>query len=176
MTAYLQRLSYWLVVALFLACQTTPKDTTPRKVEILFLGHDSEHHNSEEYLPYLATALTKKGINFTYSADPNDLNKENLAHYDGVALYANHDSITSSQEQALLSFVKNGKGFIPIHCASYCFRNSADFVQLVGGQFKSHETGTFTADIINSEHPITCLLYTSPSPRDRTRSRMPSSA
>ena len=26
------------------------------------------------------------------------------------------------------------------------------------------------------ENPITCLLYTSPSPRDRTRSRMPSSA
>ena len=25
-------------------------------------------------------------------------------------------------------------------------------------------------------HPNTCLLYTSPSPRDRTRSRMPSSA
>ena len=31
---------------------------------------------------------------------------------------------------------------------------------------------------INSEHtwPQSCLLYTSPSPRDRTRSRMPSSA
>ena len=28
----------------------------------------------------------------------------------------------------------------------------------------------------NSDHPQTCLLYTSPSPRDRTRSRMPSSA
>ena len=26
------------------------------------------------------------------------------------------------------------------------------------------------------EHPEGCLLYTSPSPRDRTRSRMPSSA
>ena len=26
------------------------------------------------------------------------------------------------------------------------------------------------------QRPITCLLYTSPSPRDRTRSRMPSSA
>ena len=25
-------------------------------------------------------------------------------------------------------------------------------------------------------HPFNCLLYTSPSPRDRTRSRMPSSA
>ena len=27
-----------------------------------------------------------------------------------------------------------------------------------------------------AEHAATCLLYTSPSPRDRTRSRMPSSA
>ena len=26
------------------------------------------------------------------------------------------------------------------------------------------------------DNPATCLLYTSPSPRDRTRSRMPSSA
>ena len=28
----------------------------------------------------------------------------------------------------------------------------------------------------NAFRPKTCLLYTSPSPRDRTRSRMPSSA
>ena len=28
----------------------------------------------------------------------------------------------------------------------------------------------------NDGDPIICLLYTSPSPRDRTRSRMPSSA
>ena len=36
---------------------------------------------------------------------------------------------------------------------------------LVGGHFDSI-----------SEIPYSCLLYTSPSPRDRTRSRMPSSA
>ena len=28
----------------------------------------------------------------------------------------------------------------------------------------------------DNDQPKTCLLYTSPSPRDRTRSRMPSSA
>eukprot|EP00657_Telonema_sp_P-1_P004207 TRINITY_DN19724_c0_g1_i1.p1 TRINITY_DN19724_c0_g1~~TRINITY_DN19724_c0_g1_i1.p1 ORF type:complete len:110 (+),score=22.11 TRINITY_DN19724_c0_g1_i1:110-439(+) len=40
------------------------------------------------------------------------------------------------------------------------------------------ETGGFTSvDQITIIPPIyTCLLYTSPSPRDRTRSRMPSSA
>ena len=33
-----------------------------------------------------------------------------------------------------------------------------------------------TEDVDYYEFNITCLLYTSPSPRDRTRSRMPSSA
>ena len=32
------------------------------------------------------------------------------------------------------------------------------------------------AQVIFGVGPLTCLLYTSPSPRDRTRSRMPSSA
>ena len=33
-----------------------------------------------------------------------------------------------------------------------------------------------TADSLHVGHFMACLLYTSPSPRDRTRSRMPSSA
>ncbi|MGN6508558.1 MAG: PVC-type heme-binding CxxCH protein, partial [Chitinophaga sp.] len=35
------------------------------------------------------------------------------------------------------------------------FRNSPAYVDMVGGQFQSHETGTFTATIINKEHPVT---------------------
>ena len=30
--------------------------------------------------------------------------------------------------------------------------------------------------VVDATHPYACLLYTSPSPRDRCRSRMPSSA
>ena len=33
-----------------------------------------------------------------------------------------------------------------------------------------------TISVVQRAHHHTCLLYTSPSPRDRTRSRMPSSA
>ena len=45
----------------------------------------------------------------------------------------------------------------------------------------NHVWGKDLSSWINSngkyfKHPIICLLYTSPSPRDRTRSRMPSSA
>ena len=36
--------------------------------------------------------------------------------------------------------------------------------------------GTASAQNLKFGHINSCLLYTSPSPRDRTRSRMPSSA
>ena len=41
---------------------------------------------------------------------------------------------------------------------------------------KSTVNSTPGDDIYIYNNPQTCLLYTSPSPRDRTRSRMPSSA
>ncbi|MFY0651718.1 MAG: ThuA domain-containing protein [Cyclobacteriaceae bacterium] len=131
------------------------------RIEILFLGHDSQHHDSERYMPILASALIDKGIHFTYTSDPNDLNKENLDKYDGLSLYANHDSISESQEKALLDFVESGKGFIPIHCASYCFRNSASFVDMVGGQFMKHDTATFTTTVTASgkQHPTDLSVF-----------------
>lgn len=147
-----------LTGGILFACQSSENkesDDQPRKIEVLFLGHDSEHHNSEAYMPMLASALADVGINFSYTEDPADLNKQNLARYDALMLYANHDSITSSQEQALIDFVASGHGFLPIHAASYCFRNSEAFVKLVGAQFKEHGTGTFTAEITNGNHPVT---------------------
>ena len=49
--------------------------------------------------------------------------------------------------------------------------------------FSNNEQWRYIADDVmggvstgNVEYSIICLLYTSPSPRDRTRSRMPSSA
>ncbi|PRY89252.1 PVC-type heme-binding CxxCH protein [Mongoliibacter ruber] len=159
MTDLLKSSLYTLLAALvFISCSQPKQESflkdEPRRAEILFLGHDSKHHDSEKLLPYLARPLFQKGINFTYTSDPNDLNDDNLMHYDGLAIYANHDEITPSQEAALKKFVESGKGFIPIHSASFCFRNSDWFVKAVGGQFKSHGTGDFTVDIIAPEHPI----------------------
>lgn len=150
---------HYIILAVLLigtnACERkkTRKAEGPGKIEILFVGHGSEHHNSAEYMPLLAEALTPDGINFTYTEDVNDLNDETLSYFDGVMLYANHDSITAEQETALLSFVESGGGFIPVHCASFCFRNSVPFVNLVGGQFLKHDTGVFTVHIMQPAHP-----------------------
>ncbi|MGB3144413.1 MAG: PVC-type heme-binding CxxCH protein, partial [Maribacter sp.] len=147
-----------IVFLLFSACSPKKKervDDQPRRIELLFLGHEIEHHNSRAYFPILASALSKDGINITYTEQPSDLNSKNLNQYDGLIVYANHEEITKPEEKALLDFVKGGKAFIPIHSASFCFKNSPEYIDLVGAQFMSHETGTFTAEIVNKEHPIT---------------------
>ena len=47
----------------------------------------------------------------------------------------------------------------------------------MNAEYGKEEMRKNLADYIATERPVfPCLLYTSPSPRDRTRSRMPSSA
>lgn len=140
-----------LLVGCFTGCKQA--DKSPRKLEIFFLGHDSKHHDSEQLAEILSQEYFKEGINITYSPDPDALTREDLKQYDGLVLYANHDSITEAQEKGLLEYVRSGKGFIPIHSASFCFRNSPEVVDLIGGQFKSHESGSFSAEIVKPEHP-----------------------
>lgn len=148
-----------LLLLLIASCSQSKKEvflsmTEPRRVEILVLGHESEHHNSEKFMQHLGIPFFQKGINLTYTADPNDLNEEMLYNYDGLMIYANHDDITSDQENALKDYVQSGKALIPIHSASWCFRNSDWYVNAVGGQFESHGEGNFTATIVDADHPI----------------------
>ncbi|MCE7056793.1 ThuA domain-containing protein [Algoriphagus sp. AGSA1] len=147
-----------LVITVLTACtgnnKTFLSSSDPRRIEILVLGHDSEHHNSEKLMMYLPTPLFQKGINLTYTSDPNDLNSTKLNNYDGIMIYANHDEITPEQEEALKSYIQGGKALIALHSASFCFRNSEWFVSAVGGQFKSHGTGDFTATIVDKDSPI----------------------
>ncbi|MBO0951431.1 PVC-type heme-binding CxxCH protein [Fibrella forsythiae] len=128
--------------------------TGPRRGEVLFLGNTGKHHDSGKYAPWLAISLFKKGVNLTYTTNLNDLNEENLSHYDGLIIYANHDSLSPSQEMAMKSFVEGGKGLIPLHSASGCFKNSAWYIKTIGGQFKSHKTGSIAAVIVNKNHPV----------------------
>ncbi|WP_035463811.1 PVC-type heme-binding CxxCH protein [Algoriphagus vanfongensis] len=151
--------SWLLVMALFtflIACkkeQSFLSMTDPRRVEILVLGHESEHHHSEKLMMYLETPLFQRGINLTYTTDPADLNSTTLNNYDGLMIYANHEQISPEQESALKEYVQSGKALIPIHSASFCFQNSDWYISAVGGQFSTHGVGDFTVDIVDSEHP-----------------------
>jgi putative membrane-bound dehydrogenase-like protein len=129
-------------------------DPKSHRLEILLLGHKSEHHNSEKFAEIISQQFFKDGINISYTTDPDDLNAGNLSKYDGLMIYSNHDQITPAQEKALLDYVKSGRGFIPVHCASFCFQNSPEYINMVGGQFKTHKTGEFAATVVDKKHPV----------------------
>jgi type 1 glutamine amidotransferase len=126
---------------------------TPLKV--LFLG-DTGHHVPSTRLLELRPAMNARGIQLTYTEDvAGALTPETLKRYNALMLFANIDRITPEQDRALFDYVTQGGAFVPIHCASFCFRNSDRIVALIGGQFKSHAAITaFTTKIIAPDHPI----------------------
>ncbi|MCP5539824.1 MAG: ThuA domain-containing protein [Akkermansiaceae bacterium] len=146
-------------LAALLLCQailTRPAVARPDDgpIRVLFLGHESEHHNSGAFAPMLMQALGRDAIWFDYVTTPEaafgDANY--LDHYDAVLLYANHGEITPEQWQHLKGFVENGGAFIPVHCASWCFGNEPEFDQLVGGRFDHHKTAVFRVKTVAPDH------------------------
>ena len=100
--------------------------------------------------------MAARGIQLVYTEDvAGALNLATLKRFDALILFANIDRIEPEQDQALFDYISQGGAFVPIHCASFCFRNSERFVALVGGQFRRHAAITpFKTRIVAPEHPI----------------------
>ena len=122
-------------------------------IRILFLGDNGGHRPNERFRQ-LQPVLENRGIELSYTDTADALNAKTLARYDGLLIYSNLTKITPEQEKALLDYVESGKGFIPLHCASYCFLNSPKYIELVGAQFKSHGAGIVRTTIAELNHPI----------------------
>ncbi len=126
----------------------------PAKLKVLFLG-DTAGHQPADRFKQLQPVFAKRGIDLTYTDKLEDLNAKTLGGYDALMIYANHTKIAPEQEKALLEYVESGKGFVPVHCASYCFLNSPKYIEMVGAQFRSHGTGTFRTEVVKADHEIT---------------------
>ncbi len=144
----------WLVLVPAALRAAEPAPGAPGQLAVLFLG-DEGHHRPAERARQLIPVMADRGIRIEYTEQLADLNPENLAHYDALLIYANIDRIEPAQEQALLDYVERGGGFVPLHCASFCFLNSPRYIALVGAQFERHGTGEFTTTVVEPEHPIT---------------------
>jgi putative membrane-bound dehydrogenase-like protein len=149
-----------LLLALGLAVDARGSDEPKRGasasaplIKVLFLG-DGGHHRPADRAAQLIPVLAGRGINITYTEKVADLSPATLARYDALLIYANIIRIGPDQEQALLDYVTGGGGFVPVHCASYCFLNSPKYIALVGAQFQRHGTGEFETKIVDPSHPI----------------------
>jgi len=118
----------------------------------LFLG-DQGHHRPSDRFRQLQPAMARHGIQLEYTESLDALDPKVLSRFKVLVVYANHPKITAEQEKNLLGWVEAGGGFVPLHCASYCFLNSPAYINLVGAQFKRHGTGTFKVDPV-ADHPL----------------------
>ncbi|MDZ4851085.1 MAG: PVC-type heme-binding CxxCH protein [Pirellulaceae bacterium] len=137
-----------LLVCCFAASVASAAD-----LRILFLG-DQKSHKPATRFEILKPVMSAKGIALTYTEDVTSLNLETLNQYDGLVVYANIDEIVPDQAKALLDYVASGKGFIPIHCATYCFRNAPEVVALMGAQFQRHGGSEMTTQSAGVDHPL----------------------
>lgn len=140
------------LLAFLLATGSMARSAETRRLEVLFFGDDAYHHPLERYRIFKEVTGTR-GINLTYEKRMEALNDGNLARFDVILVYANHQEITASQLDALETFVENGGGFVPVHCGSACFKNNDRYVDLVGGQIEGHGEGVFSARVVEPEHP-----------------------
>lgn len=122
-------------------------------LNVLFLG-DSGHHQPKARFDELQPVLADHGVQLVYTDQLADITLENLRQYDVLAVYANIDEIDDAGAQAILDYVDQGGGFVPLHCATYCFRNQPELVALMGAQFLRHGTGVFQAEIDKPAHEL----------------------
>ena len=149
------KVSAIVFATLLTSLSTTLFAADSKPLKLLYLG-DNEHHQPRARFGQLRPVLKARGIELEYTDVVGDLNAEKLAKFDGLVLFANIDKIEDEQAKALLAYVASGKGFVPLHCASYCFRNNDDVVALMGGQFQRHGTGTFRVATTEAgkSHPL----------------------
>ena len=116
-------------------------------------------------IPYGARAVQRMGektgaFTSTISNDPAVFSAESLANYDAVVLVnttgdwlrprreqfnrlsdedkAAWEKREAENKQALLDFVRSGKGLVGFHAASDCHYGWADFGKMIGGYFDGH--------------------------------------
>lgn len=142
-----------VLTALFLGVILSAHALATPQLRVLFLG-DNDIHKPAERFKILEPVLKKERIEVVYTDDMRDINAAKLAGFDALAIYANITEIAPAAEAALLDFVEGGGGLVVIHCASYCFHNSPEYIELVGAQFQGHGQGVFKETILKAEHPV----------------------
>lgn len=69
------------------------------------------------------------------------------------------EELKGPREDALLGFIKGGGGFVGVHCAADSFRGSRAYVDMIGGEFRTHpEFGDMNVKVVDNGHYITTRI------------------
>ncbi len=78
------------------------------------------------------------------------MSPEGLKNYDGIIFNNTTGDLPVPDKDAFLAWIKSGKAFIGMHAATDTFHGYPPFVEMIGGEFKTHGPQV-EVDIINQD-------------------------
>ena len=114
------------------------------------LGYESGQY--ETFLRTDSQLITRHPITFPYGtgiAKGEQFNVRNLDYFDAIFFFGVREiDLTEEQRSDLLSFVREGKGFVAAHSAITSFFSWPEFGEMLGGRFDEHPWGITDATVI----------------------------
>lgn len=149
----------WIALGLALL-SSTPEDKLPK---VLFLtrsrgfAHAVVKRTDKDTLApaekhFLEAAKGKFDVDVTQ--DDESITREKLAGYKAVVFYTTGE--LAIDKDAFIEWVKNGGGFVGIHCATDTFYKFAPYGEMIGGYFDGHPwTQDVKVKVEDKSHPAT---------------------
>ena len=124
---------------------------------VLILGNDNfPFHRISVFAPFISEIVEEAGFKPSVTQDLNQLEGDRINAYDVLLCYYTRGELTESQLRGLLNFVSSGRGFVGLHSAADSFKDSEEYLDMLGGVFLSHpKHQTFHIEVADRDHPIT---------------------
>jgi type 1 glutamine amidotransferase len=112
----------------------------PRRLLFVVETRGYHHDSTENAIPVVMTlGRTSKAFTTTVTDDASIITGDLLKDYDAVMFFTTGElPMDPIQKNALMAFIKLGKGFIGIHCATDTFYKWPEYGEMIGAYFDGH--------------------------------------
>jgi uncharacterized protein len=121
------------------------KDSAAFSVDIVNVNPNSPAYRGADGKPDKA-----KVQEANQKALADKMSAEGLNQYDGIIFNNTTGDLPLPDKDAFLAWIKSGKAFVGMHAASDTFHTFAPYVDMIGGEFKTHGAQV-EVDIINQD-------------------------
>lgn len=123
--------------------------------KILILAQNDEYHPLETLGEMMLGWLKDEGFgDVTLTGDRSALTSD-LDQYDLLILCMTMNKIPAPEEDAIVSFVEDGKKLMGIHSATVVDEGNRKYIEMIGGRFTHHSPHhEFTVKVASPGHPV----------------------
>lgn len=129
----------------------------PDKMKVMVMGgHTEAYHQFSVMAPIYRDFLTAAGFDVFITENRDDFEEKRIESFQVIVDYTTAGDLTDAQRDGLLGSIKRGKGFVGVHSAGDSFKNTPGYLNMVGGKFLIHPSGTvdLTFNVKNRRHPV----------------------